>query len=117
MFKFRLAAFHLALAAMLLRAMMPAGWMPSTDAAASGSPFVICTMHGPLVPQKHDEHKSSNDVCPFAAAAQLAEAGKPAVLALPSTAPTHIEPITQPVFVGLPARHTPQSPRAPPLAA
>ena len=37
-------AVSLALAAMLLRALLPDGWMPA--AAASGTPFVICSVDG-----------------------------------------------------------------------
>jgi hypothetical protein len=114
MTKFRLAAIHLALAAMLLRAFLPAGWMPSTE--ASGSPLVICTMHGPLVlqPTPHKRKANAGDICPFAAAALLAEGGKAPVLALPQAAPAFAEPLADRVHAVLPAWHTPQSPRAPP---
>ena len=37
-------AVTLALSAMLLRALLPAGWMP--DLAGTGAPLVICTVDG-----------------------------------------------------------------------
>lgn len=115
----RLAAMHLALAAMLLRALMPAGWMPNAEAAA-GSPLVICTMNGPMPlapePQKH-KADASGDICPFAAAAQLADTGKPPVLALPQSAPAFAEAQAYRAFAVFAAERRPQSPRAPPRFA
>lgn len=60
---------HLALVAMMLQALLPAGWMPTTEA---GSPLVICTAAGAVhqdgsskqTPSSGKEHS----VCPFAAA-------------------------------------------------
>jgi hypothetical protein len=45
----------LALSAMLLRAFLPAGWMP--DSQSPGA-LVICTAHGPVreVPVQHHGH-------------------------------------------------------------
>jgi len=72
----KLAAVHLALVAMLLRALLPAGWMPAAITPANASPFIICTMDGPLhpAPVKHapsSDHDRSNTPCTFAAAAHL----------------------------------------------
>lgn len=73
---FRSLAATLALSAMLLRALLPAGWMPN-PAGVADVPLVICSMdglhrvlpvHAPLKGQQ-DERGS---VCPFAAAAHLA---------------------------------------------
>jgi len=77
----RLAGLHVALAAMLLRALMPAGWMPappSHTADANWVPFVICTGNG-LVRLNHapgsdhsDDQKTHHVApCPYAAAAHL----------------------------------------------
>lgn len=67
----RCAAVSLALCAMLLRALLPDGWMP----AAVGSPFVICSVDGahsggkaPADPAREHSHAP----CAFAAAAPLA---------------------------------------------
>lgn len=67
----RSVAVALALAAMLLRALLPDGWMPSSHAA----PFTICS----VVSVHHDSGKPSQPEqehrhapCAFAAAAPLA---------------------------------------------
>jgi hypothetical protein len=82
----RKAATTLALAAMLLRAFLPAGWMPATSA---GTTLVICTMDGPrriALPdqpaknQHQDQSERENGPCPFAAAVDFAP---PAAVALP----------------------------------
>ena len=77
----RLAGLHVALVAMLLRALMPAGWMPappSHKADANWVPFVICTGNG-LVRLNHapgSDHSDDQNThhvapCPYAAAAHL----------------------------------------------
>jgi len=65
----RSAAVSLALAAMLLRALLPDGWMP----VAGPSPFTICTVDA----NHHDgkapaDQEHSHAPCAFAAAAPLA---------------------------------------------
>ena len=67
-------AVHVALVAMLLRALLPAGWMPAAITSADASPFVICTVDGPLhAPVKHaPAHDRAGTPCIFAAAAHLA---------------------------------------------
>ena len=67
---------HLALAALILRAFMPTGWMPNPQGSAEGM-FVICTMDGPVqatdgksLPGKDDPR--AHEACPFAAAASIA---------------------------------------------
>ncbi len=72
-------AVALALAAMLLRALLPEGWMPNPGGIA-GTPVVLCTSYGmehivldadgkPVKPQ--DSQRS--DICAFAASAHLAQ--------------------------------------------
>jgi hypothetical protein len=74
------AAVYLALAAMMLRAMIPAGWMPQAP-SQHASLFVICTTQGmqqvtlgddgkPLpAQQQHQQDSDANHaVCPFAVA-------------------------------------------------
>jgi len=67
---------HIALAALILRAFLPTGWMPNPQGPAE-SAFVICTMDGPVqatdgkaLPGKDDPR--AHETCPFAAAASLA---------------------------------------------
>jgi hypothetical protein len=80
---FRSLAATLALAAMLLRGLLPAGWMPNPDGTA-GAPLIICSMGGPHhlhpagVPQDN-----SGKVCPFAAVAHLAAPQLPVAIAQP----------------------------------
>lgn len=80
---------QIALLAMLLRAALPAGWMPAASTSADASPFVICTVDGPLhaTPAKpiHD-HDRATSPCVFASAAPLSS---PAVEAV-AFAPTQI---------------------------
>jgi hypothetical protein len=116
----RSAALALALAAILFRGLMPAGWMPG---ASAGTPLVICTMSGPAhvhadangKPGKHDNGRS--DTCPFGAAPHFA------ALDAPIAAPA---PALRATGVALPARFEPRfdrptlyahAPRAPPALA
>jgi hypothetical protein len=70
---FRQLAVSLALAAMLLRALLPDGWMPNTRADAAASPFVICSLggahHSDRQPADRDRQHGP---CAFAAAGHLA---------------------------------------------
>jgi hypothetical protein len=114
---------QLVLAAMMLRALLPDGWMPVAS-AADGFAIAICTASGPArfvigdsgQPEKQAPARDSRhlDVCPFSAAPQAATAA-PGVVA--------VEVVTTASFVPLPAqtrtrehahRYAPQSPRAPP---
>jgi hypothetical protein len=88
---FRSLAATLALSAMLLRAFLPAGWMPN-PAGAADVPLIICSIDGAHhVLPAHSPQKGQQDehgfACPFAAAAHLAP---------PQIAPA----IAAPVFAG-----------------
>lgn len=120
----RFVGIKLALVAMLLRALLPAGWMPN-PAGLAGDPVVICTMDGsgslaigthgkPLKQQPGQNSGRSQEGCPFAAAPHLAAPTITAAVVLPSLA-TFIETRIARVKLGQPdANYTPQSPRAPP---
>jgi hypothetical protein len=118
---FRTAAVHLALVAMLLRALLPAGWMPSTVAGPSF--LVICSMDAPV--QHGDQHgqgqhtpddgQHSHDECPFAAAPHIAPAGAVAQLAQPSYFGRFSNPPGVAQADAKFSLYQPQSPRAPPL--
>jgi len=111
---FRTFPLALAISAMLLRAFLPLGWMPSGSAHA---PLIICPMMGgvmpaapahPGLPQHHDRF------CPFTAS--LAQ------LSAPASAPLISLPLEKPVARDIsalasviPARpYSPQFPRGPP---
>jgi hypothetical protein len=117
----RLAGLHFALVAMLVRALLPAGWMP--DMSAHGSaPLVICTMNGPMTampPGDASKHKPAHDdgrqsdICPFAASIHVATPASAAAV-VPSTAVALTPaPVLSEQNVPNIARHSPQSPRAP----
>ncbi len=122
--KIRIAGAHIALVAMLLRALLPAGWMPNAN-VSGGSPFTICTMSGPVSmvlgpdgkPHKPAPNDAAHHECPFAAAPQFA-------------APTDFTPLPAPVSIAFITRDnavarpvfdsshfSPQSPRGPPTLA
>lgn len=114
----RRAAVHRALTALMLCALLPAGWIPNPD-AANGSAFVICTMYGPLTAPGGREKPANLDSrdhqsCPFAAAAHLAPPLQQARLALPATAVEMAIVPTQPAFVVADAEFVVRSSRAPP---
>jgi len=121
---FRLAGIHLALAALMLRALMPDGWMPNT-ALAGGMPIALCTIDGPVnlvvgldgkpAPQDPAHNDGRHvDVCPFAAAPHFATIAPALAPALPLAEAFFALRLPQPSAQGGAERHTPQSPRAPP---
>lgn len=64
------AALSVATAAMLARALLPAGWMPNLHADAS--PIMLCPgMEMPAAPSKSDSHHAKSTFCACAAVAQL----------------------------------------------
>jgi len=122
--RFKLAGIHIALAAMMLRALMPDGWMPS-QASAGGAVIALCTIDGAVSlaigedgkPAPHDPAHNDGrhvDVCPFAAAPHFATVTPSVVPDLPFAEASHTPRLAQPGIFGGVRRHTPQSPRAPP---
>jgi hypothetical protein len=82
----RSAAVQIALLAMLLRAMLPTGWMPAAITSADASPFVICTMDGPLratPAQPSHDHDRATSPCVFASAAPLSSPGVAVAVSAP----------------------------------
>ncbi len=102
---------HLAIIALLVRAMLPAGWMPD----AQGS-LVICSA-GTLGVIHHDgpsqDGKGQHEECAFAAAAHLGAAPAAPHLILPAFH-GFIARTDGAYAAQLAAHFTPQSPRAPP---
>jgi hypothetical protein len=109
----RSAAISLALCAMVLRALLPDGWMPNT--VAGGAPFIMCSIDG-----AHHDGKSppsreqSHAPCAFAAAAPLAPPhavvpGAPARLQASTIAPLFGDALP-----AVTAPHRPGAARAPP---
>lgn len=123
----RLAGTHIVLAAMILRALLPAGWMPNTS-HTGGATLVICTLDGPVrmaigpggephkqAPAHDGDHR--HDVCPFAAAAHFAAPVAVATLASPSEAATKIGRFVPAYAAATGPHYSQQSPRAPPSLA
>ncbi len=112
----RSLAVSLALCAMLLRALLPVGWMPNSGPDAAVSPFVICSIDG------HHSGKTGNSKdgerrhgpCAFAAAGHLA----PPTLATAALGTTGESMRLAPVFAndGIAAAtpYRPNAARAPP---
>lgn len=122
---FRFAAVYLALAAMVLRALLPAGFMPG--ATADGSTIVVCTMDGlvqlqldadgkPIKQGPVQDDARHQQLCPFAAVAQLAGPTTAPTLIPPSLVSTLAQDPQPPTRLATADRHRAQSPRAPPFA-
>jgi len=94
---FRLAAVQLALAAMVLRALLPMGWMPNPEGYG----------------QDHGQQQN-NEQCPFAAAPHAAAPVTVAEVAPPSVLSRFVVHEAAPQAVHGAGHHQPQSPRAPP---
>jgi hypothetical protein len=100
------------LAAFMLRALIPTGWMPQASTSGDGVTLVICTVAGlqeiTLGPDGHpqptgDEGQASagHDPCPFAAVTKFTPPALTALLVLPTDYGA-VEPL----------RHTPEAPAA-----
>lgn len=108
---------HLALIALILRAMLPTGWMPSQ---AADAPFTICTVtasqqHDPAnkVPDPSSHHE---EACAFSGMPQLAATPDIASVILP-VVHGFAARTDRAYAANISAHHQPQSPRAPPLNA
>ena len=106
---------HLLLAALLLRALVPLGWMPGS-AQLGQAAWIICTADGSTqhgAPGK-DDGQNQHQPCSFAATHVMAS---PQVhgFAAPLLQAAATETGTAPAVILVPAAITPQAPRAPPF--
>lgn len=131
--KLRLAATTAAVAAMLLRALLPEGWMPGTT--SSGMPeLVICTMDQPVqaavmampmmgqdgkmnMPSPGHGDNGHRESCPFAASPHVAAPASLPVLAEASITSVRFEGPDDFSSIKSARHYTPQEPRAPPSLA
>lgn len=107
---------HLLLAALLLRAMVPLGWMPGT-AQLGQAAWIICTADGQIqhgTPGKDDAEHQHQQPCAFAAAHVMASP-EAAALAAPVLQIAAIDTGAAPVPLSVAAPFAPQAPRAPPI--
>jgi hypothetical protein len=113
------AAFrHILLAALLLRAFVPLGWMPG-QAQLGEAAFIICAADGTLqhgTPGKDDAAKT-HQPCAFSAAMQAFDTPDAAAIAPPSANALVIASVIAPTAPAPDAARTPQAPRAPPAFA
>ncbi len=108
---------HFLLAALLLRALMPLGWMPGS-AQLGQAAWIICTADGHIqhgTPGQDDSHQHQQP-CAFAAAHVMASPGGHAFTA-PLLQAVALQTRTAPAVIRVAAVFTPQSPRAPPFSA
>lgn len=123
----RVAVIHVVLVAMLVRALVPAGWMPGTMPSHAAA-LVVCPMEGggqmtmadgmamdhndqaPKSPdQDHSKHQTS---CPYAMTSHWVP---PAVSAVPIPSGISATVAERPILIVARERlHLPQIPRAPP---
>ena len=108
---------HLALIALILRAMLPAGWMPAATGSAS---FTICTVNAAhqqdptnKVPDESGQH---DKLCAFSGTPQLAATPDAPALLLPAFH-AFAASTDRAIAARFAAHYQPQSPRAPPLNA
>jgi hypothetical protein len=105
---------HLALAALILRALLPTGWMPDAQAGlVACSANTLGIVHHDAAPG-HSDGKASQEECPFAAAPHLASAPHAPHVALPAFH-AFVAATDRATATTIAARFTPQSPRAPPV--
>lgn len=122
----RIAAVHIALVAMLLRALLPTGWMPNNTGGPA--PLIVCTGTGLVAitfdkdgtPLKRTPIKSDathRGICPFGAVAHLAPPNADIAFVPPlrTILPVQAPQIYRAIFGE--ARHTLQTARAPPATA
>lgn len=135
----RRAAVLLAILAMTLRGLLPAGWMPNPDGMRETA-LIICDMGGAGMPMAHMDHggmpgmempgtdpaseplhKHADDghsqPCPFAAAPHFATPSIVALLSPPSLAAQSAHPRVPDGRHVTGTGYTPQAPRAPPTLA
>lgn len=78
------------LTAFMLRALIPAGWMPQASSTGDGVTLVICTVAGlqeiTLGPDGHPQPAgdTGHDPCPFASIAKFTPPALTALLVLPT---------------------------------
>lgn len=118
--KARYSLIHLVIMAMFLRALLPAGWMPSAM-PDGGFSFTICTMDDfsgfigkDRSPAKNTDDGRQHDVCPFAAAPHFATAVALASIAPPVFQVSGTGPVITEAAGVRRSTYSPQAPRAPP---
>jgi hypothetical protein len=115
----RTFALSLAILAMVLRGLLPVGWMPDSDGSGR---IVICTGHGPARsapdPQRgHTLPDRGDKVCPFAAAAHHSPPLALAVAPVPFVNDLRVARVATAQRLSERRLDASHSPRAPPTLA
>ncbi|MBA2588881.1 MAG: hypothetical protein H0U98_09690 [Alphaproteobacteria bacterium] len=105
---------HLAIIALLVRAMLPAGWMPDAQGLVLCSVSLSPVIHHDGGQKHNDQSQATHQDCAFAAAAQLAAAPDAPHIALPAFHAFAARSDDARAAV-IASRFSPVSPRAPPL--
>ena len=105
---------HIALAALILRALLPTGWMPDAHAGLTIGSATLGLVQLDHAPGQHDD-KARQEHCLFAAAAHFAPAPVATQFKLPGLH-SFVARTDRAYTASLAARFTPQSPRAPPIS-
>lgn len=115
---------HIALVAMLLRALVPAGWMPDTS-GLHRAPLMLCDGSGPMsamemgtngpANKKQDQGDTrSSDTCPYFAASHSATTPAPLADILPAARYESAAAIPIISHFAQAQRYEPHAARAPP---
>ena len=110
----KLLARHILLAALLLRALVPLGWMPGAPQLGQAA-WIICSADGQIghgAPGK-DDSSQHEQPCAFAGLHVIAAPDVP-VFAAPSLRVAAVEPQDEATAAPRAARYSPGAPRAPP---
>ena len=110
----KLIARHILLAALLLRALVPLGWMPGAPQLGQAA-WIICSADGQIghgAPGK-DDSSQHEQPCAFAGLHVIAAPDVP-VFAAPSLRVAAVEPQDEATAAPRAARYSPGAPRAPP---
>jgi hypothetical protein len=101
---------HVAFVALVARALMPMGWMPDAQAGVT-----ICSVDAKSQHQEQSPSQDAgrHDICPFAAAPQLASTPDAPALTAPALH-AFVAAADRNYAAAILARFTPGSPRAPP---
>jgi hypothetical protein len=113
----RSLALSLALCAMVLRALLPVGWMPNNGPDASASPFIICSVDGHHGGNSDSDREHRHGPCAFAAAAHLSPPAFAASVPASPAEATRLAFAAADDSVVRASDYRPNAARAPPLAA
>jgi len=115
------AAVHLALVAMVLRALLPAGWMPSTPEQHHAASIMLCPgmdhMAMPAMPDHHKADRAKSTYCACAAVAQISLAPPHVAVGAPVPTSHELAFAARPIHVVTSSAHRANAARAPPSLA